>query len=143
MRTRDFQGVWSVSTSCRKWLVTGLSVDYAGLMRNLQVPLIHADLGRVLLDAAAEHYERQWPICSLVQLSVGEFAARTHHHRTARSDPRGGDHVERHSGHGADTGGIQDQAAALAYRAERSECDPVTRITRQVDLGMPAVTSLR
>jgi hypothetical protein len=47
--------------------VTGLSVNYAGLMRNLQVPLIHADLGRVLLDAAAEHYERQWPICSLVQ----------------------------------------------------------------------------
>ena len=34
---------------------------------DLQVPLIHADLGRMLLDAAAAYYERQWPICSLVQ----------------------------------------------------------------------------
>ncbi|MEV4148717.1 hypothetical protein AB0J40_34025 [Amycolatopsis sp. NPDC049691] len=47
--------------------MTGLSVDYAGLTRILQRPLIHADLGRVLLEAAAEHYERQWPICSLVR----------------------------------------------------------------------------
>lgn len=42
-------------------------MDYAGLVRNLHVPLVHADLGEVLLDAAAERYERQWPICSLVQ----------------------------------------------------------------------------
>jgi hypothetical protein len=47
--------------------VTGLSVDYAGLVQNLPVPLIHADLGRVLLDAVAERYERQWLNCSLVQ----------------------------------------------------------------------------
>jgi hypothetical protein len=42
-------------------------VDYAALVRNLRVPLIHADLGRVLLDAVAERYERQWPSCSLIQ----------------------------------------------------------------------------
>jgi hypothetical protein len=47
--------------------MTGLSVDYAQLMRNVRVPLMHADLGRVLLDAAAERYERQWPVCSLVR----------------------------------------------------------------------------
>ncbi|HEX5402617.1 MAG TPA: hypothetical protein VFX16_09980 [Pseudonocardiaceae bacterium] len=33
----------------------------------MDLPLAHADLGRVLLDAVAEHYERQWPSCSLVQ----------------------------------------------------------------------------
>jgi hypothetical protein len=42
-------------------------VDYAALVRNLHMPLIHADPGRVLLDAVAERYERQWPSCSLTQ----------------------------------------------------------------------------
>ena len=51
---------------CRNGAVTGLSLDYAGLVRSLGTPWSHADLGRRLLDAVAEHYVREWPICSLV-----------------------------------------------------------------------------
>ena len=44
-----------------------LSMDYAGLVRGLQMPLAPADLGAALLDAVAERYERQFPDCSLLQ----------------------------------------------------------------------------
>jgi hypothetical protein len=47
--------------------MAGLSVDYARLVRSLGVPLAHADLGRVLLEAVAERYEDLWPDCSLVR----------------------------------------------------------------------------
>jgi hypothetical protein len=47
--------------------VSRLSVDYARLVRCLDLSLTQADLGRVLLDAVAERYQRQWPNCSLVQ----------------------------------------------------------------------------
>ncbi|MBO0882582.1 MAG: hypothetical protein J2P17_20065, partial [Mycobacterium sp.] len=46
--------------------MTELSVDYAGLIRGAEALLDHADLGRMLLDAVAERYEHEWPICSLV-----------------------------------------------------------------------------
>ena len=46
--------------------MTGLSVDYAGLVRSLEAPLVHADLGCALLDAVAERYQRRWSTCSLV-----------------------------------------------------------------------------
>ena len=44
-----------------------LSMDYAGLVRGLQMPLAPADLGAALLDAVAERYQRQFPDCSLLQ----------------------------------------------------------------------------
>jgi len=44
-----------------------LSVDYAGLVRGLRVPLAPAALGAVLLDAVAERYEDQFPGCWLLQ----------------------------------------------------------------------------
>ena len=47
-------------------------MDYAKLVRSLDVPLVHADLGRVLLDAMADRYERQWPTCSLLQFEQSE-----------------------------------------------------------------------
>jgi hypothetical protein len=50
-------------------MVTGMSMDYEGLVHHLEVPLAHANLGQILLDAAAERYERQWPDCSLVQFA--------------------------------------------------------------------------
>lgn len=50
-------------------MVTGLSMDYAGLVCGLQPPLVHAALGQTLLDKAAERYERLWPDCSLVQFA--------------------------------------------------------------------------
>jgi hypothetical protein len=53
--------------SVQEDLMSGHSVDYAGLVRRLGKPLVHADLGRVLLDAVARRYEEQWPDCSLVQ----------------------------------------------------------------------------
>jgi hypothetical protein len=49
--------------------VTGLSVDYAGLVGGLEVPLVHTDLGQTLLDAVAVRYQRHWPDCSLVQFT--------------------------------------------------------------------------
>jgi hypothetical protein len=47
--------------------MTRLSVDYAGLVRGLTVPLAPADVGAALLEAVAERYEHQFPDCSLVQ----------------------------------------------------------------------------
>ena len=44
-----------------------MSVDYAGLVRGLRMPLAPADLGTALLDAVAERYEHQFPDCSLLQ----------------------------------------------------------------------------
>src|SRR6266568_5463438 len=46
--------------------MTRLSVDYAGLVRGLKVPLAPADLGAALRDAVAERYEHQIPECSLL-----------------------------------------------------------------------------
>jgi hypothetical protein len=44
-----------------------LSLDYAGLVRGLRMPLAPADLGVALLDAASERYERRFPDCSLLR----------------------------------------------------------------------------
>ena len=44
-----------------------LSVEYEGLVRDLTVPLVPAEVGNVLLVAVAERYERVCPDCSLVQ----------------------------------------------------------------------------
>jgi hypothetical protein len=49
--------------------VTELSVDYAGLVRDLSRPLTPADVGQVLLGAATDHYQRVCPHCSLVQFT--------------------------------------------------------------------------
>jgi hypothetical protein len=46
-----------------------LSLDYAGLVRNLRKPLVPADLGHVLLGAAADRYEHACADCSLVQFT--------------------------------------------------------------------------
>src|SRR5437588_13055596 len=42
-------------------------MDYAGLVRDLSMPLAPADVGQGLLDAAADRYQRRCPDCSLVQ----------------------------------------------------------------------------
>jgi hypothetical protein len=47
--------------------MTRLSVNYAGLVRGLRMPLAPADLGAALFDAVAERYEHQFPGCSLLQ----------------------------------------------------------------------------
>jgi len=47
--------------------VTRLSVEYEGLVRDLGMPLVPAEVGEVLLGAVAERYERVCPDCSLVQ----------------------------------------------------------------------------
>jgi hypothetical protein len=47
--------------------MTRLSVDYAGLVRGLRMPLEPADLGVALLEGVAERYELQFPDCSLLQ----------------------------------------------------------------------------
>ena len=47
--------------------MTRLSVDYAGLVRSLRMPLTPAALGTALLDAVAERYEHQFSNCSLLQ----------------------------------------------------------------------------
>jgi hypothetical protein len=44
-----------------------LSLDYAGLVRDLRVPLVPADVGQALLRAAADRYEHVCGECSLVQ----------------------------------------------------------------------------
>jgi hypothetical protein len=44
-----------------------LSLDYAGLVRDLRVPLAAAGVGQVLLSAAADRYEHACGECSLVQ----------------------------------------------------------------------------
>jgi hypothetical protein len=47
--------------------MTRLSVDYAGLVGGLRMPLAPADLGTALLNAVAERYEHQFPGCSPLQ----------------------------------------------------------------------------
>lgn len=47
--------------------MTGLFVDYAELVRVVGVPLVDANLGRVLLDAVAQRYQCRCESCSLVQ----------------------------------------------------------------------------
>ena len=47
--------------------MTRLSVDYEGLVRDLSMPLVPAEVGEVLLGAVADRYERVCPDCSLVQ----------------------------------------------------------------------------
>jgi hypothetical protein len=49
--------------------VTRLSVEYEGLVRDLTVPLVPAEVGNILLEAVAERYERVCPDCSLVQFT--------------------------------------------------------------------------
>jgi len=46
-----------------------LSVEYEGLVRDLTVPLVPAEVGNILLEAVAERYERVCPDCSLVQFT--------------------------------------------------------------------------
>ncbi len=53
--------------SRRKESVTRLPVDYEGLVRDLSMPLVTAEVGEVLLGAVADRYERVCPGCSLVQ----------------------------------------------------------------------------
>ena len=47
--------------------MTRLPVDYKGLVRDLSMPLVPAEVGKVLLGAVANRYERVCPDCSLVQ----------------------------------------------------------------------------
>lgn len=47
--------------------MTRLSVEYEGLVRDLGMPLVPAEVGEVLLGAVADRYERVCPDCSLVQ----------------------------------------------------------------------------
>jgi hypothetical protein len=49
--------------------VTQLPKEYEGLVRDLAVPLVPAEVGNVLLGAVAERYERLFPDCSLVQFT--------------------------------------------------------------------------
>jgi hypothetical protein len=49
--------------------VTRLSVGYEGLVRDLGMPLVPAEVGKVLLGAVAGRYERIYPDCSLVQFT--------------------------------------------------------------------------
>lgn len=42
-------------------------MDYAAVVRRLEEPLVHAELGRVLLGAVADRYQLQWLSCSLVE----------------------------------------------------------------------------
>ena len=46
-----------------------LSIGYEGLVRELSTPLITAEVGKVLLGAAGDRYERMYPDCSLVQFT--------------------------------------------------------------------------
>jgi hypothetical protein len=46
-----------------------LSVGYEGLVRDLSMPLVPAEVGEVLLGAVAGRYERMYPDCSLVQFT--------------------------------------------------------------------------
>src|SRR5262250_1152677 len=47
--------------------MTQPSMDYAALVRQVDTPLAATKVGPVLLDAMAERYGRQHPVCSLVQ----------------------------------------------------------------------------
>jgi hypothetical protein len=44
-------------------------MEYEGLVGDLTVPLVPAEVGNVLLGAVAERYERVCPGCSLVQFT--------------------------------------------------------------------------
>ena len=44
-------------------------MEYEGLVRDLTVPLVPAEVGNILLEAVAERYERVCPDCSLVQFT--------------------------------------------------------------------------
>jgi hypothetical protein len=46
-----------------------LPVGYEGLVRDLSVPLVPAEVGKVLLGAVGDRYERTYPGCSLVQFT--------------------------------------------------------------------------
>jgi hypothetical protein len=49
--------------------VAQLSIGYEGLVRELSTPLITAEVGKVLLGAAGDRYERMYPECSPVQFT--------------------------------------------------------------------------
>jgi hypothetical protein len=49
--------------------VARLPVGYEGLVRDLSMPLVPAGIGKVLLGAVANRYERMYPNCSLVQFT--------------------------------------------------------------------------
>jgi hypothetical protein len=49
--------------------VAQLSVGYEGLVRDLSMPLIAAEVGKVLLGAVGDRYGRMYPDCSLVQFT--------------------------------------------------------------------------
>jgi hypothetical protein len=49
--------------------VTRLSVGYEGLVQDLSMPRVLAEVGKVLLGAAGDRYERMYPDCSLVQFA--------------------------------------------------------------------------
>ena len=49
--------------------MTRLSVGYEGLVRDLSLPLVPAEVGKVLLLAVADRYQRMYPDCSLVQFA--------------------------------------------------------------------------
>src|ERR1700733_3425782 len=49
-----------------------LSVGYEGLVHDLSVPLIAAEVGKVLIGAVGDRYERMYPDCSLVQFTQSE-----------------------------------------------------------------------
>ena len=44
-------------------------MEYEGLVRDLTVPLVPAEVGNMLLGAVAERYQRVCPGCSLVQFT--------------------------------------------------------------------------
>ena len=44
-------------------------MEYEGLVRDLTVPLVPAEVGKVLLGAVGDRYERMYPDCSLVQFT--------------------------------------------------------------------------
>jgi hypothetical protein len=46
-----------------------LPVGYEGLVRDLSVPLVPAEVGKVLLGAVGDRYDRTYPGCSLVQFT--------------------------------------------------------------------------
>ena len=49
--------------------MTRLPVGYEGLVRDLSVPLVPAEVGKVLLGAVGDRYDRTYPGCSLVQFT--------------------------------------------------------------------------
>jgi hypothetical protein len=49
--------------------VAQLPIGYEGLVRDLSMPLITAEVGKALLGAAGDRYERMYPECLLVQFT--------------------------------------------------------------------------